>query len=358
MKPDSTKPRLGKLSAIKPKTVAVSSRELVNKYYFDPEKTLPLVLEPATSDVDLLSWAQSEIDLLETELLKHGAILFRGFNISSAERFERFITCVSGPTLEYRERSSPRDSVSGNIYTSTEYPSDQQIFLHNENSYAHIWPLRIFFYCHTPPSDGGQTPIADVRRVLGRIAPAIVERFERLKVMYVRNFGDSIGLKWQTVFQTDSRTAAEEYCREAGYEFEWKDGGRLRTKRIGQAVAKHPRTGEWLWFNHTAFFHVSTLEPSIRDALLAQFEQEDLPINTYYGNGLPIEPSVLDDLREAYRQETVTFNWEKGDVLMLDNMLTAHGRLPYTGQRKILVGMSQPFYSQEVESGGRTPWKL
>ncbi|HVG20574.1 MAG TPA: TauD/TfdA family dioxygenase [Blastocatellia bacterium] len=351
MKSNSTKPSLGKLSAVRPKAITVSSTELVKKYYFHSDETLPLVLEPATGGVDLLSWAQSNQGLLEKELLEHGAILFRRFNVDSAEKFEKFIAGVSGPTLEYRERSSPRSPVSGNIYTSTEYPPDQQIFLHNENSYAHVWPLRIFFNCQTPPVDGGQTPIADVRRVLRRLAPTTVEKFERLKVMYVRNFGNSIGLEWQTVFQTASRTAAEDYCREAGYEFEWKEDGGLRTRRVGQAVAKHPKTGERLWFNHAAFFHVSTLGPSIREPLLAQFDEEDLPINTYYGDGSPIEPVVLDDLREAYRQETVTFNWEKGDILMLDNMLTAHGRLPYTGRRKILVGMSQPFYSRELRGG-------
>jgi alpha-ketoglutarate-dependent taurine dioxygenase len=353
MKSNSTKPSLGKLSAISPKTITVSPGDLVKKYYFQSDETLPLVLEPATRGVDLLSWAQSNPDFLERELLKHGAILFRRFNVASAEQFEKFIACVAGPTIEYRERSSPRSYVSGNIYTSTEYPPDQQIFLHNENSYAHVWPLRIFFYCQTAPAGGGQTPISDVRRVLGRLAPAAVEKFERLKVMYVRNFGNSIGLEWQTVFQTGSRAAAEDYCRDAGYEFEWKEAGGLRTRRIGQAVAKHPKTGERLWFNHAAFFHVSTLEPSIREPLLAQFKEEDLPVNTYYGDGSRIEPSVLDDLREAYRQETVTFNWEKGDILMLDNMLTAHGRLPYTGQRKILVGMSQPFRSRELQGGER-----
>ena len=57
--------------------------------------------------------------------------------------------------------------------------------------------------------------------------------------------------------------------------------------------------------------------------LLAGLEEEDLPNNTYYGDGSPIEPSVLEEIREAYRMETVSFAWQEGDILMLDNMLRA-----------------------------------
>ena len=85
---------------------------------------------------------------------------------------------------------------------------------------------------------------------------------------------------------------------------------------------------------------MTTLEPTIREALISEFKEEDLPNNTYYGDGTPIEPAVLDELRQAYREETVAFPWQKGDILMLDNMLTAHGRTPFVGPRQVLTGMS------------------
>jgi len=96
------------------------------------------------------------------------------------------------------------------------------------------------------------------------------------------------------------------------------------------------------WFNHAAFFHVSTLDAPIRDALLSQFSEEDLPSNTYYGDGEPIEPGVLDQLRSAYSDATRVFAWQVGDLLLLDNMLMAHGREPFTGPRSILVGLAMP----------------
>ncbi len=107
-------------------------------------------------------------------------------------------------------------------------------------------------------------------------------------------------------------------------------------------------TGESVWFNHATFFHVSTLEASTRDALLAEFKEEDLPNNTYYGDGSQIEPQVLDELRDAYRQELVLFPWQQGDLLMIDNMLTAHSRTPYVGERNILVAMSTPYSRSDI----------
>ena len=70
--------------------------------------------------------------------------------------------------------------------------------------------------------------------------------------------------------------------------------------------------------------------------------EENLPNNTYYGDGTAIEPHVLDELRAAYEAETVEFAWQRGDVLLLDNMLTAHGRAPFSPPRQIVVSMAEP----------------
>jgi alpha-ketoglutarate-dependent taurine dioxygenase len=165
--------------------------------------------------------------------------------------------------------------------------------------------------------------------------------------MHVRNFGTGFGLSWQTVFQTSDKEEVERYCLQAGIRYEWGDEERLQIRQVRPAVAQHPRTGEWLWFNHATFFHVSTLEPTIRERMLAEFRSEDLPNNTYYVDGSEIEASVMDELREAYLRELVQFTWERGDVLMLDNMLTAHARRPFVGERKILVAMAEPFRGGE-----------
>ena len=305
-------------------------------------RRLPLLVRPAASLVDLPSWAGEHRERICAQLREHGGILFRGFKVRAVAEFERVMGAIASELVPYHERSSPRRRVSGNVYTSTDHPADQTIFVHNENSYQSSWPRKVFFFCITPAAGGGRTPIADCRNVFERIRPEIREQFIRRKILYVRNYGDGFGLPWQEVFQTSDRAAVEEHCRRNSIVAEWKAGGRLRTRAVRPAVVRHPETGRLAWFNHATFFHESTLEPSVREALRADYAPEDLPTTSYYGDGRAIEPQVLDELRAAYRQETHAFTWERGDLLVLDNILAAHGRAPYDGDRKIVVGMGRP----------------
>jgi alpha-ketoglutarate-dependent taurine dioxygenase len=337
------RPSIGRLrSTAARKSVSLLGESPVEIKPLAPGRPLPLVVKPLAEGVKVVNWAARHRGLVEQHLRAHGGILFRGFKVTTVSDFQQLIEALASEPLEYRERSSPRTRVNEHIYTSTDHPPHQSIFLHNENSYQLAWPLKLFFFCRAPAREGGETPIADCRNIFRRIRPEVRDRFIEKKWMYVRNFGDGFGLPWQTVFQSANRAAVEEHCRRNGIEVEWKEGGRLRTRAVRPAVARHPHTGELTWFNHATFFHVSTLEPDTKEALLSQFGPEDLPTNTFYGDGSPIEDSVLEELREIYRQETVAFSWQRGDVLMLDNMLAAHGRFPFKGPREILVGMAEP----------------
>jgi alpha-ketoglutarate-dependent taurine dioxygenase len=330
------------------KWVKASGEGLVEALPAQPGGTLPLVLKPSLEGVNLADWAASNRELIEAQLLKHGGLLFRGFNLKQVSEFERFINAVSGEAIEYHERSSPRSRIGGNIYTSTDHPPDQHIFLHNEQSYNLTFPLRIFFFCVSPSERGGETLLADTRKVYARIQPEIREKLIGSRYMYVRNFGRGFGLTWQTAFQTTERSAVELYCREHDIEFEWRGDDLLTTQQVRRLSATHPRTRETVWFNHATFFHVSTLAPDLRRILSSAFGEQDLPNNTYYGDGSPIEPPVMDALREAYLRELVTVSLGEGDVLMLDNMLASHGRAPFVGSRKVVVGMSEPCDWNEV----------
>jgi len=289
-------------------------------------------------------WALDSREIIDAWLLAHRALLFRGFDVPGERSFRHFVerASASGQLMDYRDRSSPRSTVEDRIYTSTDYPPEHPIFLHNEGTYWIRWPLRISFGCLAAPSSGGETPIADVRRVYDRIDPAIREEFVEKKVRYVRNYNEGFGLTWQDAFQTTDPEVVDAYCDRNRITATWRPSGRLRTTQVREAVATHPITGEPVWFNHATFFHVSTLEPVIRDGLLREFEQEELPYNTYYGDGSPIDPKVLAHLRDCYRAEKRMFQWRTGDVLLLDNMSIAHGRESYIGSRRIIVGMADP----------------
>lgn len=332
----------GRRTAIK-----LSQQSLVRLDYLDCQEQFPLVIEPGVQDIRLELWAASNRDFIEEQLLKHGAILFRGFNVESLKDFGEFVRAISPELLDYLERAAPRAELSRNLYTSTEYPADQHIPLHHEMSYSHNWPMKIWFFCLVPAQSGGRTPIANDRKVFKLIPLEIKERFMQKKVMYVRNYGEGVDLPWQEVFQTNDKSVVEAYCRKVNTEFEWR-GGRLRTRQIRQAVATHPKTGETVWFNHAHLFHVSNLEPAVRDALLAEFKDDELPRNAFYGDGTPIEDEVLDHIRDIYHRAAFRFDWKQDDVLMLDNFLASHGREPYSGPRRIVVAMAELYVNKSI----------
>jgi hypothetical protein len=341
IKQEVEKPRLRE--TIRRRGIAIAGAELVKARSLDTGRGLPVVLEPALEGVDLTAWAASHRELIEDHLVRNGGILFSGFGLDSPEALQKLIQAVSGRLLEYTYRSTPRSQVSGDIYTSTEYPPHQSIPLHNEMSYSRSWPLKIWFLCLKAAERGGETPIADSRTVIQRLDPAIRRRFAEKQVMYVRNYGEGVDLPWEDVFQTRDPELVEEFCRAQDIDFEWKPGNRLRTWQVCQAVAEHPKSGEQVWFNQAHLFHPSSLEPGVRESMVESFGEDGLPRNACYGDGSSIEDSILDEIRAVYEEESIIFPWKSGDVLLLDNMCVAHGRRPFEGSRKIVVGMAEPY---------------
>ncbi len=181
--------------------------------------------------------------------------------------------------------------------------------------------------------------MVDSRRVYEAIDPRVRERFVERGVMYVRNYGTGLGLGWREVFATDSRQEVERKCREARMEFRWKGDDQLMTSCVRPAVVKHPRTGELSWFNQAQHWHVSCLDEATRESTRKLFSEQDMPRNCYYGDGTPIEDEVMDSILETYRRLEVSFAWERGDVMLVDNILAAHGRNSFEGERELLVTM-------------------
>ncbi|HEX9959497.1 MAG TPA: TauD/TfdA family dioxygenase [Pyrinomonadaceae bacterium] len=324
---------------------------MIKTSFLNPRK-LPLVVEPDdalknAADLSLLvETAAARRDFFRQKLLRHGAILFRGYRILSVGDLEHFVGKFSGgeKLFNYAGGVSPRSALgaSGGVYTSTEYPSQFALSLHNELSYADVYPRHLYFCCLIPAETGGETTLGDSRRILKNIDAEVIEAFKNKKVRYVRNLYPDAGsgYSWQEAFETGDKRAVEDCCRKIGAKFEWKAGDVLRVSQIRPAILAHPATGEEVWFNQADGFHPSNLDAETYKTLSATLSEDEFRLNVFFGDGSPITPETLAHIRAVLQSETIPHRWQAGDVLILDNILAAHGRMPFTGARKIALAMT------------------
>ena len=320
--------------------VSAANRVAVSEIFKEPAS--PILVQSLAPELMLAAWIGEHRDEVQSMLCDNGAVLFRGFDVRDAGAFRAGAQSISPHLIQYGERSSPRTQVADDVYTATDHPRDQPIVLHHEQSYTLNWPMKIMFFCECPATYRGRTPTAANRRVLDRLPSQMIERFAEKGVMYLRNYLPGISLSWQEAFQTDSKEKVEAHCKKNRIEAEWTNEGVLRTRQVRPAFRNHPITGETLFFNHALFFHVTSLPDRVKFDLLATISKESLPYNTYYGDGSPLEDETLESLRSAFDAETRAFDWQAGDVLVLDNMLVAHGREPFEGARRVLTVMADP----------------
>jgi alpha-ketoglutarate-dependent taurine dioxygenase len=320
--------------------IDVSSLQLVNESSLEGFAGYPLVYTPAMPGVDLAGWVAGERATIESKLRRHGALLFRGFGIDVVEKFESFARAVC-PDLVGDYGDLPKEGRGEKVYKSTPYPEDKAILFHNESSHTHRWPLMQFFACIEVAPQGGETPIVDCRKLYRELDPALARRLAERGLLYVRNFIEGLDVSWADFFKTDDRAKVEAHLTGLGTEFKWTGENNLRIRQRAQAIARHPTTGEMVFFNQIQLHHIDCMAPAERESLRELFAEVDLPRNVYYGDGAPIEPEVINEINRLYADCAIAFPWQSGDVLMVDNMLTAHGRYPFKGPRKVIVAMGQ-----------------
>jgi alpha-ketoglutarate-dependent taurine dioxygenase len=322
------------------RAISFSTSDLVTATPWDSRSGQPLVVSPKVQGVDLAEWIVGNRAWFDEKLAEYAGLVFSGFRVG-VDGMEKFMRALSGDLLTDPGRPhlpGPREQV----YITTHFPAQHEIFLHNETWWQHKWAMKIFFCCQVPAERGGATTMADCRRVLARLEPDVVGRFHD-GLLQVRNFGSTVGLRpWQEVFATQDRAAVEEFLDENEVEWEWQDGDGLHTRYVRPVVAVHPVTGERVWFNHAAHAHLSTNTTPEMAKAVADLDMYHVPVNLYYADGREIEDEVMDMIRHAYREETVAYPWEVGNLMVLDNMLAAHGREPFSGERQVIVGLTEP----------------
>ncbi len=275
-------------------------------------------------------------DLLDREK----AVVFRGFGVSE-DRLPEVMDRLLPNRLAYVHGNSPRTKVGDNVYTSTEYPAEFTISMHNELSYAHNWPARLMFCCVLAAETGGATPVVDAARWLESLDDAVRERFTD-GVRYTQNLhgGHGLGKSWQDTFETTDRDRVDEFLATSQAVGEWRRDGSLRVTLHRPATTQHPRTGTEVWFNQSDQWHPAALGDETAAELARLLPPEQLPQSVTFADGSPIPPEDVLQIRDRGLDCAVDVDWQPGDVLLIDNVLVGHGRRPFTGSRRVLVAMS------------------
>jgi alpha-ketoglutarate-dependent taurine dioxygenase len=326
-----------------------------------PELPLVVQSEGVSSLAALMAWLSSNQAWINERLLQNGGLLFRGFDIHSPEDFQQVAGTIAPKFLDYTRGTSPRSKVHGRVYTSTEAPRNVPIALHCELAYVEHHPDRIFFYCDTPATRGGETPIADMQRVYRALDPNVRQRFETRGLRIIQNVPGTKSWRtyrtWQQMFATEDRADVERACEREQIDYLWKPNDTLRLINTRPAVLRHPQTGQPVWFNSAHNFHDSWSWEFRRAGLpvLAfltklterrrrrRLAPEDYPNHCTFGDGGEIPREDIEHIRRVLWDHAVLFPWQRGDFLLLDNLRVAHGRMPFQGPRRILVtmGLSQ-----------------
>lgn len=290
-----------------------------------------LIRRVAAADPDYLD------SVTFSRLQEVGSVLLRGFDVTTEHRFGQFAARLSSDLVADSREHEPV-TADGVIQTPVAYSSSRKLLWHNENSFNDSWPLRLFFGCLVAPESGGQTPVADSGAVLRSLPRTLVDEFVRRGVRYERTYHDGVGLDWRVVFGTDNPREVERRCIAEGVDLAWTDGC-LHTSAVRPAVIRHPITGAPSWFNQAQHWHPACLDPATREALAELFDEDAMPRNCRFGDGGTISDDAMHSILGVYADVEFAFDWEVGDLLVVDNVRTAHARNPFAGERYLLVAM-------------------
>lgn len=289
---------------------------------------------------DAGSWARSNREAVRATIARHGALLVRGLGLADTAAVTQVFGILGGGLMTEREGFAARTSYADGVYSSSAWPASQPMCMHHELSYTLHPPGTMLFACLHASSEGGATAIADAADVLEALPADLVARFERVGWILSRRYNEDIGAAVGDVFGTDDPHRVEAYCRANGIAAQWDSDGSLVTRQRRPAVVTHPGSGRRCWFNQVAFLSEWTLDPDVREFLLDSYGPEGLPFTTSFGDGTPIGPDVVELLTHVYTTHTRREAWQDGDLLLLDNIATAHSREPHSGVREIVVAMT------------------
>lgn len=340
---------------------------------------LPLVITPRwdNSLEFWVQWASHNRQWLNEKLLQYGAILVRGFDIcDSPEELEKAIQAYQPHLNNTYRGTSPRNVLGKTTYihSAAEVPTHFPIAQHIEMSFLPAPPKHLYFGCLKPSaSAGGETALADFRKVFQDVPPELKQKLLRKGLRYTRThkrhgawltYDVSDMLGWPSLFGTDNKAEVEAMCRAEGVPFHWDENDTFVSVTQSQAFQLHPITRELVWFNHIQVFHWTTFAAELWFAFKRTWElrllmqciligmfsvikygilRHKMSLHVTFGDGECISVREMSQIRRAIHKNMVFNRWQKGDLCMIDNFAVSHGRQPtYDKGRKIAVAWSEP----------------
>jgi alpha-ketoglutarate-dependent taurine dioxygenase len=291
---------------------------------------------------DPSGWAAEHRAALRAVVAEYGAVLVRGLGLRDAAEIIAVFRLLAINLMVEREAFARRQVYADGVYSSATWPANQPMCMHHELSYRLEVPSLLLFGCLSAPSRGGATAVSDSPTVLDALPKDLAARFGRDGWMLTRSYNGEIGATLAEAFGTEDRGAIEGYCGANAIGFGWQPDGGLRTWQRRRAVVDHPVTGRRCFFNQVAFLNEWTIDPEVREYLVEMYGAEGLPFNTGFGSGEPVTEEIVELINAVYEAHTVREPWQVGDLMLVDNIRTAHSREAYVGPREIVVGMAEP----------------
>lgn len=296
----------------------------------------------ATNIAQAVDWVKANKSFIESTLLQHGAILFRGFPTNDAAAFSEFVEAFGYENLPYIGGAAPRNRVVGNVFTANEAPPEADIPFHHEMAQTRNWPKKLFFYGDVAPESGGETPILLSNEVYKRMVEKHSEFVEKLEstggIFYTRILPEESdttspqGRGWKATYNVDNKVDLERVLKERDLTFEWLPNGEVKTRNAKPhpAVQIDVRTGKKVWFNSIVAIYTGWND--------SRHVGEKC---VHFGDGTSLDKSTVYSCRDIMDELCVNHKWEHGDVIMIDNRITLHARRPFVGQRKVYAYLTQ-----------------
>ncbi|MGK0373901.1 MAG: alpha-ketoglutarate-dependent taurine dioxygenase [Arenicella sp.] len=287
-------------------------------------------------------WIKQHKIELEAELSNTGALLFRGFPINSAETFDAFSSAFGYPSFTYKESLSNavRINFTERVFTANEAPKDVEIYLHHEMAQTPISPEKLFFFCNSAADEGGATPICrsdQLFKALESELPELAKQFENKGLRYITHMPSKDdaqsgqGRSWASTLSVETKQQAEKKLAELAYDWHWQDDGSLKAITPILPAVLTLENGKKVFYNQLVAAYMGWA--GVR---------EDPSRALAFGDGSAIPKAGLERIAALSENYTFDIQWQDGDVALLDNKITMHGRRPYSGERKrqVLVALA------------------